>query len=400
MSELSSRQVRALILLLILAPLIPTTLMLRLMINSVEAERIDAQQRTSELYQQALRAAGVSFVAHLDQQGLSPAPLPQRVLQFYARVFDREVAVRVIDAKGQTLAGAEPASAPPVAEESLEGPAPGWRVQLIALAKTHDEALADQIRTYSWATVIAVVANLSIAGVAGYALVQQTRLQELKSNTLATVSHELKTPLAAMRILIDTLDSAPGRLPEYLPLLAQENARLLQVTENFLSLARWERGMYRLNREPVAASLLIEGAVDALRARMEVSHPILHLEIADHLPDLLVDKAAMTIALVNLLDNSLKYMSHDKEITLRALVEGRRMVLEIADQGIGIPKSEQRQIFTRFYQVDRHLARTHEGCGLGLSIVKAIVEAHGGTIRVSSAEGVGSTFRIELALPA
>ncbi|MEA3186910.1 MAG: two-component system, OmpR family, phosphate regulon sensor histidine kinase PhoR [Chthoniobacter sp.] len=396
MSELTPRQVRALILLLVLVPLIPTTLMLRLMINSVRAEQLAGEERTHALYQQALRAAGASLAAHVAAGGYSAGELPQRVLQFYEQAFDRDVAVRVVDARGKTLAGDGTAISAPLAEAGVDQPG-GWRVQLLETGgKARPDGLADQIAIYSWAAAIAVAANLGIAGLAGYALNQQMRLQELKSSSLATVSHELRTPLASMRLLLDTLASSPAKLSEYLPLLAKENTRLAQIAENFLTVSQLERGHYRFMREPVTVSELFDAALEALRFRLEKIQPRLTRGPTNELPMILVDKGAMVIALVNLIDNALKYSSGPDDISLAARSREGRVILEVADKGRGISKSQQKRIFSRFYQVDQKLSRAGEGCGLGLSIVKSVVEAQGGTIRVESAESRGSTFYIEL----
>lgn len=395
MNELTSRQARALILLLILVPLIPTTLMLRLMFNSIEAERVATEERTHELYRQALHAAGSSLAAHLGANSFPAEELPQRVRQFYERAFDRDVAVRLVDAQGAPLGETSKASGSPVAEVSLDRPEK-WRVQLFTIgSRSRQDGLSEPIKVYSWATALALAGHLGIAGVAGCALHQQMRLQELKSSALATVSHELKTPLASMRLLLDTLGEAPQKLRDYLPLLARENARLTRMTENFLALSRFERGFCG-PREWVDAPALFEAALESLHFRIEGGEAHIMREVPADFPEVRVDKNALTIALANLIDNALKYTGGAKRITLRALLEGKGVALEVTDNGPGISKVEQRKIFRRFYQVNQKLSRIHEGSGLGLSIVKSIVEAHGGTVRVTSTEGGGSTFRIDL----
>jgi signal transduction histidine kinase len=115
-------------------------------------------------------------------------------------------------------------------------------------------------------------------------------------------------------------------------------------------------------------------------------------------PVLYGDEEALTAALVNLLDNAAKYSAPGQQITVRAASNSHGTLLEVADHGIGIPAEEQERIFERFYQSDRRLARTHEGCGLGLSIVQSVVRLHGGTITVKSAPGRGSTFTMWLPL--
>ena len=140
---------------------------------------------------------------------------------------------------------------------------------------------------------------------------------------------------------------------------------------------------------------------DALAAMPEErrrEHPP-HVEIAPGLPPVVADQDAMVTVLVNLLDNAYKYTPDDKRITVRVSREsghGDHVVFAVEDNGIGIPVREQKRIFRRFYRVDRRLARETTGSGLGLSIVDAIVRAHGGTVRVDSRPEQGSTFTVSV----
>jgi two-component system phosphate regulon sensor histidine kinase PhoR len=136
--------------------------------------------------------------------------------------------------------------------------------------------------------------------------------------------------------------------------------------------------------------------MNAIRDRLPAGAD-LHVDIAPDLPDLMADADALSTALVNLLDNALKYTPEEKRILVRARRDGDASVsFVVEDNGIGIPIKEQRRIFRRFYRVDQRLTRETTGVGLGLSIVELIVRAHGGTVTVSSAPGSGSTFALRL----
>ena len=126
----------------------------------------------------------------------------------------------------------------------------------------------------------------------------------------------------------------------------------------------------------------------------------MHVEVMPGLPAIRADRGALAAALVNLLDNAYKYTPDKKQISLRAFREGHSVCFEVCDNGIGIPARETKKIFQKFYQADLRLSRTGGGCGLGLSIVSFLVEAHGGTVRVSSEPGKGSTFTVALEIPA
>ncbi len=401
LTELTSRQAGALMLLLILSPLIPTVLLLRLMIVSVETEQSTAQEQSRELYGRALRVAAQSLEEHGLPATVGSAEMPRRVLDFFQHEFDKDVSFRVLDRNRKLVVGAGSGEGKLLAEVALSPAYEQTRIQMLGIAPAErpDSALG-QIRSYSLAGSLVLVANLGIAGLAGYALNRQMRLQEIKSSTLATLSHELKTPLASVRMLLDTLlaraDLPASQVREYLGLISHENERLIAITDNFLTFARLERGHYKLNRELLDPAEFIHDAAEAIRCRTSVVGVSLEVNVAKELPRVLADKEAMNTVLLNLLDNAVKYAGDSKQITLAASATASDLQINVVDHGIGIPRGEQKKIFRRYYRADQKLSRKHEGCGLGLSIVQSIVRIHGGSVSVQSEEGRGSTFSVHL----
>ena len=139
-------------------------------------------------------------------------------------------------------------------------------------------------------------------------------------------------------------------------------------------------------------------AAEAVKTKLGRGHCCFETDIPDQLPDIRADHDAMVTVLVNLLDNAYKYSNDEKRIKLSVATDGSAVCFTVSDNGIGIPRRALKKIFRRFYQVDRSLSRRAEGCGLGLSIAKFIVDAHQGTIAVESKPGQGSTFTVTIPL--
>jgi signal transduction histidine kinase len=203
-----------------------------------------------------------------------------------------------------------------------------------------------------------------------------------------------------MRLLVETLLEDGFRneeaAREYLEMIAGENLRLSRLIENFLTFSRMERNRQKFDFADTTAEEVIQPAMLAMRERLRGPHRQVQVDVAPGLPRFWADRDALVTVLLNLLDNAYKYTPVEKRISVCAARENGHLVFAVTDNGIGIAPREQKRIFRRFYQVDRRLARATGGCGLGLSIVDFIVRAHGGSVRVESHPGVGSTFRVLL----
>jgi signal transduction histidine kinase len=214
------------------------------------------------------------------------------------------------------------------------------------------------------------------------------------------VSHELKTPLSSIRLLVDTLldqePADPRQTREYLQLVARENERLSRLIDNFLTFSRIERGKQRFAAEPVEPADVAGRAIAALHDRLTDPACRFTLQAQPELPPIVGDCDSLVTVLVNLLDNALKCSGPQKQIALRVYSSANHVVFAVEDNGIGLSARDKRRVFDRFYQVDQRLTRTTGGCGLGLCIVKSIVAAHGGSVQVESQPGKGSTFIVTL----
>ena len=289
----------------------------------------------------------------------------------------------------------------PLLVKAMEEPLIGWSV---ALQLTGDDpfisAADKRISTYLWTGAIVVGTIALLAVVIGRFVSAQTRLARIKNDLVATVTHELKTPLASMRALVDTMLKGRCRdqqqRDEYLELISTENERLTRLIDNFLAFSRMERNKQAFDFQETHIDSIIAAAAQAMRERFASSDDQLNSEIEPNLPAVRADADALTTVLINLLDNAHKYTGDDKHIVCRAYRDNGLVCLEVQDNGIGLSRRAVKRVFDRFYQVDQSLSRSRAGCGLGLSIVQFIVKAHGGTISVTSELGKGTTFSVRL----
>lgn len=396
--EIRPRQLRALLLLLLLVPFIPIALMVRFMFDTLKVERRSAMERAQQYHTE-----GIDALFRLAKPASLTGTMPERaekLLQAWARTAEPNARARVVDSNGQHIAGEQNPWDWPVAS----APIPGMEGALFQIhfagPQVLDASIAEQRRFLVWTGVLTTLAILLISGTAGLALNRQFALNELKNTSVATVAHELRTPLASMRMLVDTLREGRVRSEEqrreYLELIAAENERLSRLAENFLTFSRLDRGVQPLHLEAVAPREAADKAVGAMRARLEGVE--FTFDVPEDLPAVRADRDALAQVLGNLLDNALKYTGEEKSIALRARAEGRTAVFSVEDNGIGLTPAECGAIFRPFFQVDQRLSRSREGCGLGLAIVRRIVDAHGGEISVASAPGKGSVFTVKLPL--
>jgi len=224
-------------------------------------------------------------------------------------------------------------------------------------------------------------------------------LNQVKSNLVATVSHELKSPLTSIRLALHLLlEERIGALnPKQTELLidARDNAeRLLATINNLLDLTHLEAGQGRLERKVEALGTLLQSAIDSIRPRAEDKGIQVQIQVPDDLPPVAVDLERFGLALSNLLDNALTYTPRGGKIGVAASAADGKLTIEVADTGLGIPPEHLPRVFERFFRVPGRSRGS--GTGLGLAIVREIVSAHSGEIDCDSTEGEGTVFRITL----
>jgi signal transduction histidine kinase len=263
------------------------------------------------------------------------------------------------------------------------------------------ESLAQAQFRSSMAVSTVVFCSLMLAiGLSLRAVARETKLAELKSGFVSNVSHEMKTPLALIRVFAETLElgrvTEQPRLQEYYRVIHSESRRLTQLIDRVLDFASMEAGRRRYQFESTDLARLVSDAVKPYVDQIRSQGFALDLQIEQALPPALVDAQTISQAVTNLIDNALKYSNQVKEIRVRVYRAENQIGIEVADKGIGIPDSEQRRVFDKFYRVNNSLVHETKGSGLGLSLTKSIVEAHHGRIDLDSRPGGGSRFTILL----
>jgi signal transduction histidine kinase len=231
---------------------------------------------------------------------------------------------------------------------------------------------------------------------------REARLAQAKSNFVANVSHELKTPLSLLSLFSEILEL--GRVKneekkiEYYRIIRHESLRLNKMIDNILDFSKIEAGRKKYDFADGDMAEVIENVLSSYRYQITNSGFDVQTNIQPGLPPVLIDRDAMAQVVSNLLDNAIKYSGEVKQLSVTAETVRSNLSIEIADHGIGIPRAEQAKVFEKFYRVGNGLVHDVKGSGLGLSLVKHIIEAHQGSISVESDVGKGSRFTILLPL--
>ena len=268
--------------------------------------------------------------------------------------------------------------------------------------RVESEIVTGTLRQHYFA---ATVASVRTTGTDGAVLVLHDitdlrKLERVRRDFVANVSHEFRTPLTAIQGFAETLLAGaiddPQNRGRFLEIIVEHSRRLARLTEDLLMLSKMDadRLEFETRRIPVAA--FIESCIETAQPRARDKDLRLSVSRAEKIPDIAGDRRRLTEVLQNLLDNAIQYTPAGGEIMVSAGVAGSEVVFTVSDTGIGIPQAEQPRIFERFYRADVARSREVGGTGLGLSIAKHLVESHGGRIWVQSEIGQGSQFHFSV----
>jgi signal transduction histidine kinase len=329
----------------------------------------------------------------------------QLVPEYFAHDFpnpEQTIVVRVVADDGSIVYETAPTPEGRFeVERALETPSlRGLRLAL----RYKDLSIEQDVRRWEMGT-LTLIGFIDLMLGAGLFLVysnvrREAHLSRMKSDFVANVSHELKTPLALIRLFAETLEL--GRVPtedkarQYYRVIDKESQRLTQLINNILDFSRIEAGRKEYRFAPTNVGRIVSEVLEAYRFQIEQQGFELDVDVEPDLPEVEADSEALGQALLNLVNNAIKYSRETRSIALAVRGAGDRVVISVADRGIGVPKAEQRKIFEKFYRGEASLVHETKGSGLGLSLVEHIMEAHGGSVEIESAPGKGSTFTLVL----
>jgi signal transduction histidine kinase len=312
-------------------------------------------------------------------------------------------AVMMLHARGESTplaTSAEWDGGTPEVERNIEMAFPGLTLAI----KLRGTTLASLGQRFI-RTSFLILGALSVLLAAGILLTyrnvwKEMALARLKSDFVSNVSHELRTPLALIRLYAETLEmgrlSSQEKYQQYFSIIRKESERLSALINNILDFSRIEAGRKEYDFRETDVAELVRNTLESYRYQIEQNGFAFQESIADGLPSLRVDREAIARSLLNLVNNALKYSQIEKYLGVKVYRDNGSVKLEVVDHGIGIPHGEQHKIFEKFYRVGDPLVHNTKGSGLGLSLVRHIVQAHGGVISVESAPGKGSKFTIAL----
>lgn len=344
------------------------------------------------------RAAGRTYyvVIEADLNHLVGAVFPQFFGVRSPRLY------QVVDGAGELVYGVPFRDASAVVELAFADTVSGWRLRV-----TQRDAPTQAARASRKVIDIVLIGLALVVITSGLALLllamwRERKANDLKSEFISNVSHELKTPLSIISMFGEMLASGRVRGPEqaheYADVIWRESVRLARLIDNVLDFAKIERGVdvYEFSEGDVGE--VVARAVELSTHRLHNAHMTAELTIAPELPAARLDHNALTLAVLNLIDNAIKYAADGKRIEIAVATAGPSITIAVRDFGPGVDRAEHERIFERFYRARAVRLRPIRGSGIGLALVEHIARAHGGRVAVADAPGGGAAFTI--AIPA
>jgi len=302
---------------------------------------------------------------------------------------------------GKILLGEKDSSAEAAtATEFFEDNFPPWRIEIFRSSGEALGALDLKRSFYFWTIITLIVVLISGAVLISRTIAQEMAVLRLKSDFVSSVSHEFKSPLTSIKSLAERLRDGKvkdsQRMKQYFSVITQDADRLTRLVKNILDFSKIEEGKREYEFMDTDLGQLVTQKIEDFQREEIAKGMRIQTRISEDIPRCDVDKEALTQALNNLLDNAVKFSTDRKEIEVILKKDDTNVFIEVKDKGIGIPPNELDKIFDKFYQGRNEVRKAAKGTGLGLTLVKHTVEAHGGRIEVESRVDEGSVFSIVL----
>ena len=388
-------------LIFILSILIPTTLLAYFGLKAVRSEKSIFENSVRQRYEamaDIVESEVDTTVAGLSNGLLQDKPFIESIISDQASIFKGQVVIT--DDKGTVLGGdGKNRGQLMVTQRMKRLPYTISVYERYPLFIERYEERQKALYAYIFIIAVSAVAILGGALFTLSALSKQWQLAELKSEFVSGLSHDLRRPLTSIRMfsemLKDNLAATDEKKREYYGIINAESERLTQLANNILDFSRIETGRKARKFKDEDIAKLVKETVDHFISYNRDEERNVALSVQDGLPRLKVDTAAVSQAVLNLLSNAVKYSPTGKGVKLNVRKRIKYIAIDVSDEGIGIPRVEQKKIFRKFYRVQKGDSDV-EGSGLGLALVKYAAKIHGGRVELVSEVGKGSKFTLVL----
>jgi signal transduction histidine kinase len=323
-------------------------------------------------------------------EGVLPEALGNVQLNDGAEIVLADLAGRPLSGKRNT------STALPLVTEYFEDSFPPWKIELFQAPAKGLEILDLRRNFYFWTILTLIVVLAFGAFLIVRTIAHEMEILKIKSDFVSSVSHEFKTPLTSIKALMERLVDGKvrdaGKMDQYFSIITQDTDKLTRLVNNLLDFSKIEEGKKEYVFSDTDIVRIATEQVQGYKKEQVLADRDIRLEITGEIPTLRTDADAVSRALANLLSNAVKFTPPGKAIRVGLGSDGENVVLEVEDEGIGIHPDEVKKVFEKFFQGRNALEQSVKGTGLGLTLVKHIVEAHGGKILVESRLGLGSKF--------
>ena len=338
--------------------------------------------------------------AKADQEYLTENILRQLVENLQ---FSENTKIVISDLAGRSVLGNKDESAVSATiTEYFDDNFPPWKIEFFRSEKSVLRGIDIKKNFYFWTIIILLIVLTFGSALIMRAIAHEMEVLKIKSDFVSSVSHEFKTPLTSIRTLIERIRGGKvkdkAKMDQYISVIAQDTDKLTRMVGNILDFSKIEEGKREFDFVETDVAQLVSQQIQEFQKDELRKDFSIQTFIQKGIPKLAVDREAFSQALNNLLDNAVKFSPGEKEIHVHLSEDEENVILEVEDKGIGIPPDELDKIFEKFYQGKNALKQTVKGAGLGLTLVKHTVEAHGGRVSVKSTVGEGSVFSMIFAI--